>query len=122
MPLRIQIAVLLLSLSGCSRSRAPERESKHPEIVELLGQRMTHYVRPVYPAWARREHIEGIVRFSGIIGKDGRIRDLSFVSGPILLVPYAESAVHQWRYEPTILNGVAVETKTQLDVQFTLRQ
>jgi protein TonB len=117
---RIQIAVLLLCLLGCQRSR-----SRHSEIFvgSILGEpKMIRYVRPVYPDWARKARLEGIVEFIGTVGKDGRVRDLSFVKGPRLLVPYAESAVHQWRYESPTLNGVPVEVKTQIHVPFTSRQ
>jgi hypothetical protein len=40
-------------------------------------------VDPVYPSWAR---IEGTVRFQLIIGADGRVQDVKFVSGHPLLV------------------------------------
>jgi outer membrane biosynthesis protein TonB len=38
------------------------------------------------------------------------------------LVPAAQAAVKQWRYEPTLLNGVPVEVATRIDVNFTLSQ
>jgi len=83
---------------------------------------MTRYVRPVYPKWARVQHIEGRVEFVARIGKDGRVRDLSFVKGPKLLVPFAQAAIGKWRYKPTVLNGERVEIQTAISVNFTLRQ
>jgi len=32
----------------------------------------------------------------------------------------ALEAVQQWRYHPTLLNGVAVEVLTEIDVNFAL--
>jgi len=32
----------------------------------------------------------------------------------------ALDAVRQWRYQPTLLNGTAVEVITEIDVNFTL--
>jgi protein TonB len=32
----------------------------------------------------------------------------------------AETAVRQWRYEPTLLNGSPVEVLTVIDINFTL--
>lgn len=115
---------LLLSLLGCKQARAPEGVRTHAPIIvgSDFRPKMTRYVRPVYPEWARKEHIEGTLEYTVTIGKDGEVRNLSFVSGPRLLAPYAEAAVRQWRYEPALLNGLRVEVKTVLDVEFTLRQ
>lgn len=78
---------------------------------------MIRYVRPIYPGWARKQGIEGIVEFVGTVGKDGRVRDLVFVKGPKLLAPFAEAAIREWRYET-----VSFETETQILIDFTLRQ
>jgi hypothetical protein len=37
-------------------------------------------------------------------------------------VQAAQDAVKQWVYQPTTLNGEAVEVITQIDVNFTLSQ
>jgi protein TonB len=78
-------------------------------------------VIPVYPALARSARIAGLVRFNAIIGVDGRIQGLTLVTGHPLLVPSAQSAVSQWIYRPTLLNGEPVEVATQIDVNFTLQ-
>ena len=83
---------------------------------------MTRYVRPVYPNWARRQHIEGLVEFAATIGKDGSVRHLSLIEGPELLVPFARAAIGKWRYKPATLNGERVEVTTAISVNFTLRQ
>jgi protein TonB len=44
------------------------------------------------------------------------------MSGPPLLVNAALAAVQQWRYQPTMLSGNAVEVITEIDVNFTLNQ
>jgi protein TonB len=44
------------------------------------------------------------------------------VSGHPLLLAAAQSAVVQWKYKPTLLNGEPVEVVTQIDVNFTLNQ
>jgi outer membrane biosynthesis protein TonB len=88
----------------------------------MPGPKMTHYVRPVYPRWARTQHIEGCIEFVASIGKDGRVRDLSFVKGPKLLVPFAQTAIGKWRYQPATLNGEQVEVRTAINVNFTLSQ
>ena len=77
---------------------------------------------PTYPPLAKQARIQGTVRFTAIIGKDGTIQNLQLVSGHPLLVPAAQDAVKQWVYKPTLLNGEPVEVITQIDVNFTLSQ
>jgi protein TonB len=79
-------------------------------------------VQPVYPPLAKQARIQGTVRFTAIIGKDGTIQNLQLVTGHPLLVEAARSAVSQWQYKPTLLNGEPVEVVTQIDVNFTLSQ
>ena len=77
-------------------------------------------VRPVYPPLARQARIQGTVKLTAIIAKDGSIQKLEVMRGHPLLIPAALSAVKQWRYKPTLLNGQPVEVVTQVDVNFTL--
>jgi protein TonB len=77
-------------------------------------------VRPVYPPLARQARIQGTVKLTAIIAKNGTIEKLEVMGGHPLLIPAALSAVKQWRYKPTLLNGQPVEVVTQVDVNFTL--
>jgi protein TonB len=86
----------------------------------VQAARLVNQPRPVYPPLARQARIQGTVRFNAIIGKDGRIENLTLVQGHPLLVPSATEAVKQWVYKPTLLNGEPVEVVTQIDVNFTL--
>ena len=79
-------------------------------------------VIPIYPQIAKSARIQGTVRFTAHIGKDGRILNLKFTSGPPVLVDSASTAVKQWVYRPTLLNGMPVEVITQIDVNFTLNE
>jgi TonB family protein len=77
---------------------------------------------PVYPPDAKAARIQGVVKLSAIIGKDGSIQKLEVISGHPLLVPSALEAVQQWKYQTTLLNGQPVEVLTQIDVNYTLMQ
>jgi protein TonB len=79
-------------------------------------------VIPVYPPLAKQARIQGTVRFTAIIGTDGNVVSLQLVEGHPLLVEAAQDAVSQWQYQPTLLNGAAVQVITQIDVNFTLSQ
>jgi len=77
-------------------------------------------VKPAYPPLAVQARISGTVRLAAIIGRDGTIQHLQVVSGHPLLTASAVEAVKHWSYQPTLLNGEAVEVITQIDVNFTL--
>jgi TonB family protein len=81
---------------------------------------LIHRVDPVYPPLARQARIQGTVRFTGIIGRDGSVQSVQLVSGHPLLVESARQAVMQWLYKPTLLNGQPVEVVTQIEVGFSL--
>jgi protein TonB len=81
---------------------------------------LINQTRPVYPPLARQARIQGTVKLTAIISKDGSIQKLEVLSGHPLLIPAALQAVKEWRYKPTLLNGEPVEVVTQVDVNFTL--
>ena len=78
-------------------------------------------IAPVYPPIARRNHVQGTVVLHALIGQDGRIENLTPVSGPKELIPAAVGAVEQWTYKPYLLMGQPVEVDTQVTVNFVLR-
>jgi protein TonB len=120
-------------LSGAGRIAAPavqappqakEPPAKQPLKVggNVQAANLIKKVTPIYPQLAQVARTQGTVRFTALIGKDGRIRNLELVSGPPALVPAAGDAVKQWVYRPTLLNGEPVEVITQIDVTFTLNR
>jgi beta-lactamase regulating signal transducer with metallopeptidase domain len=77
---------------------------------------------PVYPPLAKQAHVQGLVRFHLIIGKDGHVSNVTLISGHPLLAPAAQDAVKRWVYRPTLLNGDPIEVATAADVSFTLSE
>jgi protein TonB len=77
---------------------------------------------PLYPPVAKAARIQGAVIFQAIIGADGQIRNLHLQEGHPLLVAAARTAILQWRYRPTLLNGKPVEVVTTITVRFSLSQ
>ena len=97
-----------------------------PQRIRVGGNvqqaKLIRQPKPIYPPLAKQARISGVVKLNAIIGKDGTIQNLTVASGHPLLVPAAMEAVKQWVYQPTLLNGEAVEVVTQIDVNFTLSQ
>ncbi|MGH9733151.1 MAG: energy transducer TonB [Candidatus Acidiferrales bacterium] len=107
-----------------STGGGPPPPPKAPERIRVGGNvqqaNLIHEVQPIYPEIAKTAHIQGTVLLHAIIGKDGTIKQLQYISGPPLLMRNAMSAVQQWRYRPTLLNGEPVEVETTISVVFTL--
>jgi protein TonB len=86
----------------------------------VAAANLIYKVIPTYPPLAKTARVQGTIEFSAVIGKDGRIKNLQVVRGHPLLIAAATEAVLQWRYRPTLLNGVPVEVATQIVVNFRL--
>jgi protein TonB len=86
----------------------------------LQAANLIKKVVPVYPLLAKSAGVEGMVRFTALIGKDGKIQNLKVISGPLPLVETASNAVKRWVYRPTLLNGQPVEVITEIIVNFTI--
>jgi len=76
--------------------------------------------KPVYPPIAQQAKIQGIVIIEATIAKDGSIKDAKVLRGVPLLNDAALEAVRQWKFTPTMLNGVPVEVVMTVTVNFTL--
>lgn len=72
---------------------------------------------PLYPPITGKR-VDGTVVLHVIIGKNGAVNSARYVSGPTNLMNSAVKAVLQWRYEPTLVSGVAVEMDTTVSVVF----
>jgi protein TonB len=81
---------------------------------------LVNQVKPEYPPIAQSAHVQGTVVLHAIIAKDGSVEKLQYVSGPPLLMASAMSAVKEWKYRPTTLNGQPVEVDTTVQVVFSL--
>lgn len=79
-------------------------------------------VPPVYPPSAADAHIEGVVILEVLIDEQGHVADTRVVRSVPQLDQAAITAVNQWQYEPTLLNGAPVPIVMNVTVQFTLSQ
>ena len=112
-------------IGGMASAAPPPPPKPHaPERIRVGGNveaaKAIYAPTPEYPPLAKMARVQGMVRLSAIIAKDGTIIDLKVISGNPLLAPAALAAVRQYRYQPTLLNGQPVEVDTEIDVNFTL--
>jgi TonB family protein len=79
-------------------------------------------VRPIYPEALREAGLEGVVPMDAIIGVDGSVLSVRVLSAQVApgFAASAVTAVKQWRFTPTLLNGVPVEVQMAVSVSFSL--
>ena len=86
----------------------------------VAAAKLLNRVQPVYPPLARQTRISGTVRLHVVLSRDGTVKSVDVISGHPLLLQASLDAVRQWRYQPTLLNGEAVEVDTTVDVIYAL--
>jgi periplasmic protein TonB len=79
-----------------------------------------HHVAPTYPPIAQAARVSGVVVLEALIAEDGSVRDVKVLSSKPLLDSSAIEAVRQWRFTPTLLNGVPVQVIMTVTVTFAL--
>ena len=97
--------------SGATPSRI--RVSAAVQAAKLVTK-----IAPEYPGLATVAQVQGVVRLSVIIDSAGRVANTFVLAGHPLLIDAALTAVKQWVYRPTIVNGKAVEVVTEVEVEF----
>ncbi len=139
MRLAVVPVILLLGSLASPQSPAAQEKSEQPKPIRggvaqnpsgkpkririggnVEGPRLAHHVQPVYPPLAKAAQLQGTVRLEVLIAKDGSVREIKVLSGHPLFIQAVMDAVHQWRYEPTLLNQEPVEVVTTVDVIFSL--
>jgi len=112
------LIVVLLSPFGIA---GQGKKSPQVRIVcPMLRPKLALQVRPKYPKEAKDSGVEGRVSLWCIIEPDGTVGEIEVREGKEPFVQAAKTAVMQWKYEPRVLNGVAVQVDTTMDVIFEI--
>jgi len=100
--------------------RVPKKAERRSVSEPVQMAQLIHRVEPIYPALPRQIRREGRVELHALISTNGTIESLEVVTGDPLFIQSALSAVREWRYRPTILDGRPVEVDTYITVVYTL--
>ena len=76
---------------------------------------------PEYPMMARNARVQGTVILEAVINERGTIERVRVLRSVPLLDAAAIAAVQNWRYTPTLLNGVPVSVLMTITINFTLQ-
>ena len=124
-PNSLSVPVLAMTSAAAPQTRltpAPANKwSLDPVLVpeEISRGLLERQVIPQYPQPALSAGIQGTVLLHALVGKDGTIRDLKLVRGPLVFGRSAFEAVKGWRFKPYHLNGEIVEMQTFITVNFS---
>jgi protein TonB len=104
------------SSSGPAAPSAPVTVGGDVKTAKLLKS-----IPPVYPAFAKTQHVSGDVKVDALIDAAGHVTTMKIVSGPAMLHQAAMDALRQWKYQPATLDGKAVPMHLTVTIQFRLQ-
>jgi TonB family protein len=85
----------------------------------VVGKALVRPV-PAYPYEAQQQRVEGTVKVHAVVGTDGTVRSVEPISGPEPLMDAARTAVREWRFAPTKLDGRPVDVQDDVTLFFRL--
>jgi len=116
------------SIDGAGLGVQPEAPPPLPQPVtpvritsDLQRPAKVKDAMPVYPEFAMRARVAGMVVLEATIDARGKVVDVRVLRSVPLLDQAAIDAVRQWEFTPTRLNGMAVPVVLTVTVNFTLR-
>jgi TonB family protein len=94
--------------------------SQNERLSKLGTPALRQTIETTYPLLSQHSRVQGSVILEAVIGTDGAIEGLRVLSGPSILTTAAQQAVREWRFKPVLQNGIAVETKCRVTVNFSI--
>jgi len=109
-------------LAGCAQS--PARQAAAPAGAAQAAANRTSCSRPVYPAQAKANKIEGTTTLGMLIGPDGKVIEsrLYASSGDASLDEAARSALSACTFKPAMREGKPVRAWTSVQYVWKMDQ
>jgi TonB family protein len=107
------VAVLLLFMGSMCWASTDNKVAADEEIV---AGRLTHKVDPRYPK--DKAAVYGTIVLEITVAKNGKVKDISILSGPLVLAEAAVDAVEGWKFKPYMQNGAAADARQKLAFTF----
>lgn len=85
---------------------------------KILPPRLVSSVLPIYPEIAQQARVTGTVVIDTTVDKNGNVSKMRVISGPELLRAAALSALRQWKYQPSRLDGEPISIQMIVSIQF----
>ena len=95
----------------------PGPESTHALERVHIGDRVTK-VNPTFPPQGVGNAQSAMLHLRTMIGTDGTVSDVQAISGPTALIPAVITALRQWRYKPTDIDGAPIAVQEDVIIEF----
>jgi TonB family protein len=105
-------------LTALARPVATSTPTAALEQSQLEPLQLLKTVPAYYPPIARTRHMGGSVVVEIKVGKDGKVSNPKFISGPPIFKDAAFDAVLKYQFKPAKLNGQPLEQTTQIKLVF----
>ncbi len=89
-----------------------------PMDVGFLNGRAIELPKPAYPAEARKDRVTGQVQVKVFVDETGKVTSAEIMSGPDVLQAAALEAAKRARFQPHVVNGMAVKVFGVLTFDF----
>jgi protein TonB len=109
---------------AAATNNAPVGSKDRPIRISagVLSGNLVHKEEPVYPEEARTDKVTGVIVMAATVDDQGKVANLSVVSGPELLRAAALTAARQWKYRPYLLNGRPVFVLSTITINFSITE
>lgn len=120
--LPLQSDYVACTLPVRAKARTERIDDRAPDNGPIRQPKKTQSVSPIYPQDARDSKTQGVVLVEATISQTGCVRDGVVTRGVTPSMDFsALSAVLQWRYSPTKLDGDPAEVVISVRIQFVLQ-
>jgi len=104
-------------------TQAPGLPAPPPRIADVVSEpEVSRRVTPAYPPAALAAELQGTVVLSGVIGTDGKVRDIKVVQSVHPLLDRAASkALAEYEFKPARRNGIPIPWPYRLKMPFALK-
>ncbi len=92
--------------------------SSAPITLSVASLQVLKRVAIVYPALAKVQRDDGVVRIQFTIDRNGHVAKAKITDGPRMMQQASLDAVNQWIFRPFLLSGEPVEVNTVLKIIF----
>ena len=101
-------------------TKPPTNDDDNPAMdVGFLNGSAIDLPKPAYPAEAKKDRITGQVQIKVFVDETGKVTSAEIMSGPGALQAAALEAAKRARFQPHIVNGVAVKVFGVVTYDFT---
>lgn len=99
-----------------------EIPSQAPDLILASELMPVSQIPPRYPLHAKRRHLEGYVDVEFTVDREGRVSDPKIVAAdpPKVFDRAVLQALRHWRFEPRLVDGLAVAVRARQRIDFNL--